>query len=63
MYPLGVSFGAESLMSLKRIEGFLLEEEKNEGETNVKRRNSVITINENGQYPSNEQLIKPTESL
>lgn len=42
LYPFALSFGAEALVSLKRIEEFLLKEEKNESEFGLERRNSII---------------------
>lgn len=42
LYPIAVSCAGEVLVSLKRIENFLLKEEKNENEIGVERQNSDI---------------------
>lgn len=42
LYPFALSFGAEALVSFKRIEEFLLKEEKNETEHGLERRSSLL---------------------
>lgn len=42
LYPIAVSCAGEALVSLKRIENFLLKEEKNEKEIGVDREKSDI---------------------
>lgn len=43
-YPLAVSFGAEALISVERIEEFLTKSEKNETEIGIERKNSLVLI-------------------
>lgn len=42
LYPFALSFGAEAFVSFKRIEEFLLKNEKNETEMGIERRNSFV---------------------
>lgn len=42
LYPFALSFGAEAMVSIKRIEEFLLKDEKNETELGLQRRNSLV---------------------
>lgn len=41
-YPMALAFGAEALVSIQRIEEFLLKGEKNEAEVGLERRSSLI---------------------
>lgn len=41
-YPYALSFGAEALVSIKRIEEFLTKGEKNEAELGIERRSSMV---------------------
>lgn len=41
-YPFALAFGAEALVSIKRIEEFLLKGEKNETELGLERRSSMV---------------------
>lgn len=40
-YPMALAFGAEALVSIQRIEEFLLKGEKNETEVGLERRDSL----------------------
>lgn len=44
MYPFGLACAAEALVSLKRIEEFLLKEDKSETELGLDRRNSMVIV-------------------
>lgn len=46
LYPLAVSFGAETLVSIERIEEFLIKTEKNDTESGVKRKDSLTIVDE-----------------
>lgn len=41
---MALSFGAEALVSIKRIEEFLLKNEKSESELGLERRNSMVLM-------------------
>lgn len=45
---MALALGAEALVSIRRIEEFLLKEEKNEAEQGLERRNSVIVAGTKG---------------
>lgn len=47
-YPMALALGAEALVSIRRIEEFLLKEEKNESELGLERRSSVIVAGTKG---------------
>lgn len=42
LYPFALNFGAEAMVSIKRIEEFLQKDEKNETEFGLERRNSLV---------------------
>lgn len=44
LYPLALSLGAEALVSIRRIEEFLLKDEKNESELGIERRGSDVLM-------------------
>lgn len=48
-YPLALALGAEALVSIQRIEEFLLKDEKNEAELGLERRSSVIVAGTKGE--------------
>lgn len=41
-YPLAISFGAEALVSVERIEEFLLKSEKSDTELGLERKSSIV---------------------
>lgn len=49
---MALALGAEALVSIKRIEEFLLKEEKNEAELGLERRISVIVPDTKGKLGS-----------
>lgn len=48
-YPLALALGAEALVSIQRIEEFLLKDEKNEAESGLERRSLVIVAGTKGE--------------
>lgn len=42
LYPFALNFAAEAMVSIKRVEEFLLKEEKNESELGLERRSSMV---------------------
>lgn len=44
LYPYALAFGAEALVSIKRIEEFLLKDEKSESEDGFERRDSMVIV-------------------
>lgn len=43
-YPMALAFGAEALVTFKRIEEFLMKPEKKESETGLERRSSMVVV-------------------
>lgn len=52
-YPYALAFGAEALVSIKRIEEFLMKNEKSESDDGLERRDSLVIVD--AKRESNEQ--------
>lgn len=53
---MALALGAEALVSIRRIEEFLLKDEKNEAELGLERRNSVIVADTKGKSCNPQHL-------
>lgn len=57
VYPMALSLGAEALVSIRRIEEFLLKDEKSETDVGIERRGSGVLMDKKSRFtlPSSNQ--------
>lgn len=53
-YPYALAFGAEALVSIKRIEEFLLKNEKSESDDGLERRDSLVIVDTKREFLMNK---------
>lgn len=58
-YPMALSLGAEALVSIRRIEEFLLKGEKSESEFGIERRNSDVLMDKKRMFSAFARRQQP----